>query len=426
MAEAVVAQVEQERRVNLAVVMGEAEGITVRWTAVQEAHQAEAVGVAQQGQMQSAEQVGQELEGRFACGVGEIMGIVVANTVGLSGIVAPKPNVQIFTSSASPGWTKPPGCSRVYIEVIGGGGAGSGGGEQNGASTSGGGGGGGAMARGVFDADALEPTLDIVVGAAVAGGNGATSVGVGSPGTDGNYSEVHLSSAGTVILKAWGGGRAGAPSAMDAAGAGGGGGGTGGAGVTGSGTTGGNGGNPTVQGSTQGDSLGGRGGKGGNRTTGSGGSGTEPTPGNAEFGGGGGSGGVNGDNPGVNVRGGSSIFGAGGGGGGYQTGTGTPLGGPGQAGGGWMSYALGTGLDSSGGAQSAGTTNSDGEDAKSRSYGCGDGGMGGWSSGVYPATGGDGGDGGTPGGGGGAGGAGRGGGGDGGDGARGEVRIFSW
>ena len=130
-------------------------------------------------------------------------------------------DIQIFNAATSSGvWVKPSWATTVYIEVIGGGGAGSGGGMQNGASTSGGGGGGGAMARGVYDASALPSSLTVVVGATATGGNGATSVGVGSPGVDGNFSEVTGSG---FILKAWGGGRAGAPSAMDEAGAGGGG-----------------------------------------------------------------------------------------------------------------------------------------------------------------------------------------------------------
>ncbi len=57
------------------------------------------------------------------------MGLVDANAVGMSGLVAAPVDVQIITSSASPGWTKPSGCTRVYIEVIGGGAGGGAGGE---------------------------------------------------------------------------------------------------------------------------------------------------------------------------------------------------------------------------------------------------------------------------------------------------------
>ena len=72
------------------------------------------------------------------------MGLIVANTVGLSGLVAPKPDVQIF-SATSGTWTKPPGCTRVYIEVIsaGGGGGGVGGSQSSSYVTTGAGGLGG-------------------------------------------------------------------------------------------------------------------------------------------------------------------------------------------------------------------------------------------------------------------------------------------
>ena len=102
------------------------------------------------------------------------MGLVVANSVGLSGLVAPKPDVQTFTSAGSTTWTKPAGCTRVYIEVIGAGGGG-GSGQKGSASREegGAGGGGGAMTRGVYDANALPSTLTIAVGA---GGNGGAAV----------------------------------------------------------------------------------------------------------------------------------------------------------------------------------------------------------------------------------------------------------
>ena len=145
------------------------------------------------------------------------MGLVTANAVGMSGIVAsPLVDVQIITTSASPGWTKPDGCTRVYIECIGSGGGGGGGRHGDDA---GGGGGGGSFVRGVFDANALEPTLDVVVGAMAPGGD------ANAAGTNGNSSEVHGSSSGTVYLKAYGGGggKDGGPNANDRGGGGGGG-----------------------------------------------------------------------------------------------------------------------------------------------------------------------------------------------------------
>ena len=124
------------------------------------------------------------------------MGLVTANTVGLSGLVAPKPNVQMFQSAGSTTWTKPPGYTRVYIEVIGGGASAGGGGNKDGAA----GGGGGSMVRGVYDANALPSTLTVVVAAGVSGGGGAGST---ENGTAGNYSEGTGSG---FTLKAWGGG----------------------------------------------------------------------------------------------------------------------------------------------------------------------------------------------------------------------------
>ncbi len=95
----------------------------------------------------------------------------------------------------------------------------------------GGGGGGGSMVRAIFDAHALEATLDVIVGAAAPGGDAGSP---SAPGTAGNSSEVHGSSSGKVYLKAFGGGggKQGGTSANDRGG-GGGGGGTGAQGAAG-------------------------------------------------------------------------------------------------------------------------------------------------------------------------------------------------
>jgi len=120
------------------------------------------------------------------------MGLVVANTVGLSGLVAPKPKVQIITSSTD-NIVIPAGSTRVYIEVIGGGGGGGGG--TTAAGNGSGGGGGGSFVRAVFNAADLDPTLDVVIGgvtSAAAGGNPAADGGTGT------NSEVHGHATSTV------------------------------------------------------------------------------------------------------------------------------------------------------------------------------------------------------------------------------------
>lgn len=79
------------------------------------------------------------------------------------------PVVDIFTSSGT--WTKPDGCTRVRVRLVGGGGAGGPvtGGSGQGQSGSGGGGG---YVEHWFDADDLGPTESVTIGA---GGVGTTS-----------------------------------------------------------------------------------------------------------------------------------------------------------------------------------------------------------------------------------------------------------
>ena len=166
------------------------------------------------------------------------MGLVTANTVGLSGLVAPKPNVQIFASTAT--WTKPAGCTRIFIEVVGGGGGGS-----RGESAGGPGGGGGAYVRGIYDAAALPSTLTMTVGAAGVKGDTGTSYVGGTGGTSSaglaDYSE------GGFSLIAYGGGGGPRPNGVNSSG--GSGGGTGGAGTVGNNSAIVAGGTPTIQGS---------------------------------------------------------------------------------------------------------------------------------------------------------------------------------
>ena len=80
-------------------------------------------------------------------------------------------DIQIFTTTGSNRtWAKPSWANTVYIECIGAGGGGGGRWQGTGGSAGGGGGAGGAIARGIYDANALSASLTIVVGANGAGG----------------------------------------------------------------------------------------------------------------------------------------------------------------------------------------------------------------------------------------------------------------
>jgi hypothetical protein len=138
-------------------------------------------------------------------------------------------NLQVFTSSGT--WTKPVGCQRVRVKVIGGGGAG-GSGDRDAttiARVGGGGGGGGGESEYEFDASGLPSTVTITVGT---GGTGGTAITTnttgGNTGGNGTYSAF-----GTYVLANGGSGGAGGGPGY------GGGGGAGGAGMNQTGSSGG-------------------------------------------------------------------------------------------------------------------------------------------------------------------------------------------
>ena len=195
------------------------------------------------------------------------MGLVDANGLGMSGIVAAPVDVQVFTSSGT--WTQPAGCTRVYIECIAGG-SGGGAGNSGSGGRGGGGGSGGAIARSIFDAKSLAGSLTIVVG----GTAGAASAG----------SHSQVTSGSTIIIKTYGGGP-GENGRSDRHIMGSGGGGTGTVGAANA-TNHWKGGYPDIQGSTHGNSLGGRGGAGSSSDYND-----YHDGGNSEYGGGGGGGG---------------------------------------------------------------------------------------------------------------------------------------
>jgi len=132
------------------------------------------------------------------------MGLVTANAVGMSGLVAAPVTVHTVTTDGSTTYVIPAGSTRVYIECIAAGGGGGGGRGHATSSPSGGkGGGGGAIVRGIYDAKSIPASLTIAVGAGGAGGNGGGTGTAGSPGVVGGDTSV---TAGTFSLKAYSGG----------------------------------------------------------------------------------------------------------------------------------------------------------------------------------------------------------------------------
>jgi len=90
-------------------------------------------------------------------------------------------------------WTKPDGCTLVYMTLIGGGAGGGGGRNELGAGgfgTGGGGGGSSSVTTGLFQACLLPNNLFIQVGSGGFGGNGKTSGNDGDTGTNGSLSYV--------------------------------------------------------------------------------------------------------------------------------------------------------------------------------------------------------------------------------------------
>lgn len=92
-------------------------------------------------------------------------------------------------------WTKPDGCTLVYMTLIGGGGGGGSGRNEQGASANpvgGGGGGSSSITTGLFQACLLPNTLFIQVGVGGSGGVSKTGASNGDNGTSGSLSHISV------------------------------------------------------------------------------------------------------------------------------------------------------------------------------------------------------------------------------------------
>lgn len=105
-------------------------------------------------------------------------------------LLIPVPTVTVFTASGT--WTKPSGCTQVFVRVVGGGGAGGGAAAASGGNgATGGGGGGGGYAEKLFAASTLASTETVTIGsggtAATAGANAGGTANISSFATGKGY-----------------------------------------------------------------------------------------------------------------------------------------------------------------------------------------------------------------------------------------------